>query len=160
LLDELRVRIDAARGTRDRMRGLLEAVLSVGRDLELNDVLHRIVEAAAELVDAQYGALGVLDPAGDRIVSFVFTGLSDEEAAAIGRYPSGHGVLGELIRQQVPLRLDDVRSHPASSGFPPGHPPMRSFLGVPVRVHGKAFGNLYLAEKRGGVPFDEEDEAV
>ncbi|HEY8455612.1 MAG TPA: GAF domain-containing sensor histidine kinase [Actinopolymorphaceae bacterium] len=160
LLDELRVRIDAARGTRDRMRGLLEAVLSVGRDLELKEVLHRIVEAAAELVDAQYGALGVLDPSGERIVSFVYTGLSEEEAAAIGAYPSGRGVLGELIRHPLPLRLDDITSHPVSYGFPPGHPPMRTFLGVPIRVHGKAFGNLYLTEKRGGVPFDAEDEAV
>ncbi|EMF00659.1 GAF domain-containing sensor histidine kinase [Streptomyces mobaraensis NBRC 13819 = DSM 40847] len=160
LLEELQARIDAARGTRDRVHSLLEAVLSVGRQLDLTQVLQRIVEAAATLVDARYAALGVIGPDGRTLAQFLTVGLSDEEIAAIGPYPTGKGLLGELIRHPEPLRLSDLATHPASYGFPAGHPPMRTFLGVPVRVRDEVFGNLYLTDKRGGGEFDAEDEAV
>ncbi|WP_308011790.1 sensor histidine kinase [Actinacidiphila acidipaludis] len=158
LLDELKVRIDAARGTQDRIHSLLEAVLSVGRELDLPHVLRRIVESAVLLVDAEYGALGVVE--GDRLSEFLTVGVTEEEVREIGPLPSGHGILGELIRHPVPLRLDEIADHPASYGFPPHHPPMRSFLGVPIRVREEVFGNLYLTEKRGGRAFDAEDETV
>ncbi|MGW4806202.1 GAF domain-containing protein [Kitasatospora sp. NPDC004272] len=159
LLDELQSRLDAARGTRDRVHSLLEAVLAVGRDLELTQVLRHIVEAAVTLVDARYGALGVIGE--DRKLSqFVPVGLSEEQARRIGPLPSGHGILGELIRHPEPLRLPRLADHPASYGFPPHHPPMNSFLGVPIRIRGKVFGNLYLTEKRGAEEFDAEDESV
>ncbi|MFJ7105606.1 MULTISPECIES: sensor histidine kinase [Streptomyces] len=160
LLEELQARIDAARGTRDRVHSLLEAVLSVGRELELEQALHSIVEAAAALVDARYAALGVIGPDGKRLSAFHTVGVSDEEIARIGHYPEGHGILGELIRHPKPLRLPKLSEHPASYGFPPHHPPMNTFLGVPIRVRDQVFGNLYLTEKRGGAQFDEEDESV
>ncbi|MDN3266957.1 GAF domain-containing sensor histidine kinase [Streptomyces sp. MA15] len=160
LLEELQARIDAARGTRDRVHSLLEAVLSVGRELELEQALHSIVEAAAALVDAQYAALGVIGPDGKRLSAFHTVGVSDEEIARIGHFPEGHGILGELIRRPEPLRAAKLSEHPASYGFPPHHPPMNTFLGVPIRVRDQVFGNLYLTEKRGGLQFDEEDESV
>ncbi|MGY6022612.1 GAF domain-containing protein [Streptomyces spinosirectus] len=160
LLEELQARLDAARGTRDRVHSLLEAVLSVGRELDLEQALHSIVEAAAALVDAEYAALGVIGPDGKRLSAFHTIGVSDEVIAEIGPYPEGHGILGELIRHPEPLRLAKISQHPASYGFPAHHPPMNSFLGVPIRVRDHVFGNLYLTEKRGGVQFDEEDEAV
>jgi signal transduction histidine kinase len=159
LLDELQTRIEAVRGTRDRLHSLLEAVLSVGRELELGQVLRGIVEAAVVLVDAEYGALGVIGKE-ERLAQFLPVGIGDELRKQIGDLPSGHGLLGELIRHPEPLRLSELSQHPASSGFPPNHPPMHSFLGVPVRVREEVFGNLYLTEKRGGVEFDAEDEAV
>ncbi|MGI5253407.1 GAF domain-containing protein [Actinacidiphila glaucinigra] len=159
LLDELQSRIDAVRGTRDRVHSLLEAVLTVGRELDLPQVLRRIAEAAVLLVDAEYGALGVI---GDdaRLAQFLTVGVGDEQIEAIGPLPSGHGILGELIRHPAPLRLEEIGQHPASYGFPPNHPPMHSFLGVPIRVRDEVFGNLYLTEKRGGKEFDGEDETV
>ncbi|MCX4555591.1 sensor histidine kinase [Streptomyces umbrinus] len=159
LLDELQSRIDAARGTQDRVHSLLEAVLSVGRELDLPQVLRRIVEAAVVLVDAEYGALGVI---GDdsRLSEFLTVGMRDEQRAEIGDLPSGHGILGELIRHPVPLRLPELSEHPSSYGFPAHHPPMHSFLGVPIRVRDRVFGNIYLTEKRGADEFDAEDEAV
>ncbi|WUC46143.1 GAF domain-containing sensor histidine kinase [Streptomyces cellulosae] len=160
LLEELQARIDAARGTRDRVRSLLEAVLSVGRELDLEQALYSIVEAAAALVDARYAALGVIGPDGRRLSAFHTVGVSDEEIARIGHYPEGHGILGELIRHPEPLRVPKLSEHPASYGFPPHHPPMNTFLGVPIRVRDQVFGNLYLTEKRGGAQFDEEDESV
>lgn len=160
LLEELQARIDAARGTRDRVHSLLEAVLSVGRELELEQALRSIVEAAAVLVDAEYAALGVIGPDGRTLSAFHTVGVCEEEIAAIGPYPEGHGILGELIRHPEPLRLPKISEHPASYGFPPGHPPMNSFLGVPIRVREQVFGNLYLTEKRGGADFDAEDESV
>ncbi|MEU6335042.1 GAF domain-containing sensor histidine kinase [Streptomyces cellulosae] len=160
LLEELQARIDAARGTRDRVRSLLEAVLSVGRELDLEQALYSIVEAAAALVDARYAALGVIGPDGKRLSAFHTVGVSDEEIARIGHYPEGHGILGELIRHPEPLRVPKLSEHPASYGFPPHHPPMNTFLGVPIRVRDQVFGNLYLTEKRGGAQFDEEDESV
>ncbi|MFC8513269.1 GAF domain-containing protein [Streptomyces sp. NPDC057257] len=160
LLEELQARLDAARGTRDRVHSLLEAVLSVGRELDLEQALHSIVEAAATLVDAEYAALGVIGPDGSRLSAFHTVGVSDEQIARIGPYPEGHGILGELIRHPEPLRLVKISQHPASYGFPAHHPPMNTFLGVPIRVREQVFGNLYLTEKRGGVQFDEEDESV
>ncbi|MFB6812411.1 GAF domain-containing protein [Streptomyces sp. NPDC056387] len=160
LLDELQVRIDAVRGTRDRVHSLLEAVVSVGRELDLAQVLRRIVEAAALLVDAEYGALGVIGPDGRTLVQFLTVGLTDEEIAEIGPLPAGHGLLGEVIHHPEPLRLTDLGTHSSSYGFPAHHPPMRTFLGVPIRVRDEVFGNLYLTDKRGGVDFDTEDETV
>ncbi|MGW2618983.1 sensor histidine kinase [Streptomyces sp. NPDC001500] len=160
LLEELQARLDAARGTRDRVHSLLEAVLSVGRELDLEQALHSIVEAAASLVDAEYAALGVIGPDGKRLSAFHTVGVSAEEIARIGPYPEGHGILGELIRHPEPLRLAKLSDHPASYGFPAHHPPMNTFLGVPIRVRDHVFGNLYLTEKRGGAQFDEEDVSV
>ncbi|MGW7551557.1 sensor histidine kinase [Streptomyces rimosus] len=160
LLEELQARIDAARGTRDRVHSLLEAVVSVGRELDLPQVLRRIVEAAALLVDAEYAALGVIGPDGRRLSQFLTVGLTPEQVAAIGPLPAGHGILGELIRNPEPLRLSDLSAHPSSYGFPAHHPPMRTFLGVPIRVRDEVFGNLYLTDKRGGHDFDAEDESV
>ena len=158
LLDELQIRIDAVRGTRDRVNSLLEAVLSVGRELDLPQVLRQIVESAVVLVDAEYGALGVVE--GARLSEFLTVGVTEEQVKKIGPLPKGHGILGELIRHPEPLRLPEISQHPASYGFPPHHPPMRSFLGVPIRVRDEVFGNLYLTEKRDGRDFDGEDEAV
>ncbi|WP_308440097.1 sensor histidine kinase [Streptomyces griseosporeus] len=160
LLEELQARIDAARGTRDRVHSLLEAVLSVGRELNLEQALRRIVEAAAVLVDAEYAALGVIGPDGKRLSAFHTVGVGADRIARIGPYPEGHGILGELIRHPEPLRLAKLSQHPASYGFPAHHPPMNTFLGVPIRVRDQVFGNLYLTEKRGGLQFDEEDESV
>jgi signal transduction histidine kinase len=160
LLEELQARLDAARGTRDRVHSLLEAVLSVGRELDLEQALFSIVEAAAALVDAEYAALGVIGPDGKRLSAFHTVGVSEEQIAGIGPYPEGHGILGELIRHPEPLRLAKISDHPASYGFPAHHPPMNSFLGVPIRVRDQVFGNLYLTEKRGGGEFDEEDVSV
>ncbi|MCI0386140.1 GAF domain-containing sensor histidine kinase, partial [Streptomyces sp. CNQ085] len=159
LLDELQARVDAVRGTRDRVRSLLEAVMSVGQELDLAHALQRIVEAAVLLVDAEYGALGVIGEDG-RLSQFIPVGIDEETVETIGPLPSGHGLLGELIRHPEPLRIPDLAEHRNSSGFPPNHPPMHSFLGVPIRVREEVFGNLYLTEKRGGAEFDAEDEAV
>ncbi|MEU9497449.1 GAF domain-containing sensor histidine kinase [Streptomyces sp. NPDC048196] len=140
------------------MRSLLDAVMGLGRGLELPQVLRGIVEAAVTLTDAEYGALGVV---GDgQLAQFLPVGMSDELIGLIGRAPCGRGILGELIRNPSPLRLTDLTRHPHSYGFPANHPPMRTFLGVPVRVRDEVFGNLYLTEKRGGGSFDADDEAV
>ena len=160
LLGELQSRIDAARGTRDRVQSLLEAVMSVGRELDLAQALHRIVEAAAVLVDARYAALGVIGPDGETLSQFLTVGMPQDEVDGIGTLPSGHGILGELIRHPEPLRLTELSTHPASYGFPARHPPMHTFLGVPVRVRDQVFGNLYLTDKHGGQDFDADDEAV
>ena len=160
LLGELQTRLAAVATTRDRVHSLLEAVVEVGGDLDLQVVLHRIADAAATLVDAEYGALGVISEDGQALSQFLVVGIDEKMVEKIGSLPAGHGVLGELIRDPHPLRLNDLSSHAQSFGFPPGHPPMHSFLGVPIRVRDTVFGNLYLTEKRGGGEFDEEDEAV
>lgn len=134
-------------------------MLAVASELEFPAALQRIVETAADLVDARYGALGVLDETGTRLAEFLTVGLSDEERARIGQPPEGHGLLGRLIVDATPLRLPDLTAHPDRFGFPPGHPPMRSFLGVPVRIRG-VFGNLYLTDKRGADAFTELDEEL
>ena len=158
LLAELRHRLQAVLDTRDRTHALLEAVVAVGSHLELEVVLRQIVEAAVELVSARYGALGVVGDGG-RLVEFVPVGLDESEIARIHHWPEGRGLLGKLITDPHPLRLHDISADPGSSGFPEGHPPMRTFLGVPVRIRDEVYGNLYLTEKRGG-EFDEEDEAL
>jgi signal transduction histidine kinase len=159
LLAELQARLRAVLATRDRMRGLLEAVVAIGSGLDLPSTLRRIVETAVGLVDATYGALGVIGE-GKRLAEFIPVGLSQEEISRIHHWPEGRGLLGLLIDDPRPLRLADIAAHPASSGFPDGHPPMRGFLGVPVRVRDEVFGNLYLASKRDGGEFTEDDEAV
>ena len=159
LLAELQVRLNAVLGTRDRVHALLEAVVSVGSDLDLETVLRRIVETATRLVDASYGALGVIGQE-RTLVQFIPVGLTGEEIARIEHWPHGLGLLGLLIKDARPLRLARISDHPESHGFPPGHPPMGGFLGVPIRVRDAVFGNLYLTEKRGGAEFDEEDEAI
>lgn len=159
LLDGLQAQVERVRGTRDRVHALLDAVLAVGSDLELDVVLRRIVESAVALVDAEYGALGVLGEE-EGLGQFITVGIDDETVARIGPYPRGRGILGLLIREPHPLRLADLGQHPESSGFPAHHPPMRTFLGAPVRVRDQVFGNLYLTNKRGGAEFDEEDESV
>jgi signal transduction histidine kinase len=159
LLAELQGRLQAVVATRDRVHGLLEAVLAVGSSPELEAVLRRIVEAAVTLVDARYGALGVVGEDG-RLAEFIPVGLDEAEIAAIDHWPEGLGLLGRLISDPRPLRLPNIADHIYSSGFPDGHPPMRTFLGVPVRIRDEVYGNLYLTEKRGGAPFDEEDEVL
>ena len=159
LLGELQSRLRSVLDTRDRLNGLLDAVLAVGSELDLPVVLRRIVEAAVTLVDARYGALGVV---GDdhRLDEFITVGIDEAGIARIGALPLGGGLLGQLIDDPRPLRLDDLAHHPSSVGVPPGHPPMRSFLGVPIRVRDVVFGNLYLTEKQGADTFDADDEAV
>jgi len=159
LLAELQGRLQAVMSTRDRVHGLLEAVIAVGSDLELEAVLRRIVEAAVTLVDARYGALGVIGEDG-RLADFIPVGMDEGTIAGIDHWPEGRGLLGLLIKDPNPLRLAEIASQPHSSGFPDGHPPMRTFLGVPVRIRDEVYGNLYLTEKRDGVTFDEEDETL
>jgi signal transduction histidine kinase len=159
LLSELQARLQTVVATRDRVYTLLEAVVAVGTNLDLETVLKQIVEAAITLVRARYGALGIIGEGG-RLAEFVPVGLAGEEIEAIHHWPEGRGLLGALITDPRPLRLPDISGSPKSSGFPPGHPPMGSFLGVPVRVRDEVYGNLYLTEKEGGAEFDEEDEAL
>jgi signal transduction histidine kinase len=139
-----------------RLRALIEAGIAVSSELSLDAVLQRIVEAAAEITGAPYAALGVIDRSGHVLERFVTTGISREQHEAIGGLPRGRGILGVLIHDARPLRLDDLSKDPRSVGFPPHHPPMRSFLGVPILLRGVAYGNLYLTEKEGG--FTDEDE--
>ena len=160
LLDELRGRAQASTQAQQRLSALLDAVMAVNAGLDLAEVLTRIVRSACELVDAKYGALGVLGPDGEHLVEFVTRGLTPEEHDAIGDLPRGHGVLGLLIRDPRPLRLGNLADHPDSYGFPPNHPPMGSFMGTPVLIRDQVFGNLYLTEKIGATGFTAEDEAI
>ena len=159
LLAELQSRLQAVLATRDRVHALLEAVVAIGGNLDLEVVLHKIVEAAASLVRARYGALGVIGP-GRQLAEFIPVGLDDEQIESIAHWPQGLGILGRLISDPRPLRLADLTADPDSAGFPAGHPPMRSFLGVPIRIRDEVYGNLYLTEKEGGGTFDEEDETL
>ncbi|GAB2794507.1 sensor histidine kinase [Amycolatopsis magusensis] len=159
VLRDLQDRIELLIDTRDKMDGLLDAVLAVASGLELDTTLRRIVQAAIDLGEAKYGALGVL--ADDTsLAEFVYIGIDEQSRERIGHLPEGHGVLGLVIDEAKPLRLDEISRHPASVGFPPNHPPMHSFLGVPVRVRDEVFGNLYLTEKKDGEQFTEDDEVV
>ncbi len=142
----------------NRLRRLLEVGAVIVSELDLELVLRSVVEAACELTGARYGALGVLDRDREALERFIHHGIDEETRREIGTLPRGRGVLGELIREPVPLRLRDVGAHPHSYGFPPSHPPMRSFLGVPIAIRGEAYGNLYLTEKRGAVEFGDADE--
>lgn len=139
---------------------LLHAVLAIASDLDLEGMMLRIVESAVELVDARYGALGVLDEDGVGLAQFVTAGIDDQAHRAIGQLPAGHGILGLLIVDPRPLRLPDLRAHPDSYGFPPQHPPMRSFLGVPIRIRDEVFGNLYLTDKVSAGEFSALDEEL
>jgi signal transduction histidine kinase len=142
------------------LRQLLAAVLSVGSDLDLTSVLDRIVRTATDLAEARYGALGVLDAKGSELAQFLTVGIDDETRAQIGELPRGHGILGLLILKPQPIRLPDLGEHPDSFGFPPNHPPMRSFLGVPIRVRDEVFGNLYLTDKTTAEVFSDIDEEL
>lgn len=148
----------------EQVSRLLEAVAAMSSDLGLAVVLQRMVASACQLVDAQYAALGVLGPGTDveriRLIEFITEGADEETIRRIGHHPDGRGILGVLIRDPRPLRLHDLATHPQSRGFPAGHPPMRSFLGVPVRIQDRVFGNLYLTEKRGGGDFTDGDEEM
>jgi len=140
-------------------RGLFSAVVAVAAGLELGATLRRIVQAAVDLVDATYGALGVLGPDGE-LTEFVHVGVDQATQAEIGELPRGRGILGLLVSHPAPIRLEDMTDHPSAVGFPPGHPVMKSFLGVPVRVRGRVFGNLYLTDKRGAEGFSTADERI
>jgi len=144
----------------DRLRAIVDAGVALASELSLDAVLQKIVEAAAELTGARYAALGVLDPGGQALERFIVTGMDDATQEAIGHLPRGRGVLGALIEDARPLRLDDLSADPRSVGFPEHHPPMRTFLGVPIRLRGVVYGNLYLTEKSDGDPFTQEDEEL
>jgi signal transduction histidine kinase len=159
LLAELQVRLDEVLATRDRINALFEAVVAVGASLDLEVALRDIVKAAVRLVDAKYGAMGVIGEAG-QLAEFIPIGVTEEEISRIHHWPEGKGLLGALITDPKPVRIADLGVHSLSSGFPAGHPPMTSFLGVPIRIRDEVYGNLYLTEKRDGREFDEEDEAV
>ncbi|MEP7089402.1 MAG: GAF domain-containing protein [Nocardioidaceae bacterium] len=146
-------------GLPDDVRSLLDAVVAISADLDLHTMLDRIVVSACRITGARYGALGVLGN-NRELVDFVTSGLTAAEHAAIGELPRGHGILGLLIEEPHALRLRTLAAHPASYGFPPNHPPMDSFLGVPVRIRGTVFGNLYLTEKQGGGDFTDQDELL
>ncbi|MFD6394240.1 GAF domain-containing sensor histidine kinase [Nocardia sp. NPDC055029] len=162
LLREVQDRITQIVDVRDRMDRLMEAMLVVTAGLDLDNTLRTIVHTAIELVDAGYGALGVreTDKTSNQLAEFVYEGIDDRTRVLIGDLPRGHGVLGVLIADPKPIRLTNLSDHPSSVGFPPNHPPMRTFLGVPVQVRGEVFGNLYLTEKAGGQEFTEDDEVV
>ncbi|SHF70665.1 sensor histidine kinase [Streptoalloteichus hindustanus] len=159
LLGQVQERLSEIVRTRDRLQGLLDAILAVATGLDLDTTLQRIATAAADLADARYAALGVLG-SGPTLSRFVYVGIDAETRARMGHLPEGRGLLGQLIRDPHPLRLEDLTQHPASVGFPANHPPMRTFLGVPVRVRDEVFGNLYLSEKRDGGTFTADDEVV
>jgi signal transduction histidine kinase len=144
----------------DRLRALFGATLALNSELSLDALLQRFVETAATLTGARYAALGVIDESGTALERFVTSGVDDETHRAIGDLPRGRGILGALIRDARPLRLHDLSEDPRSVGFPPGHPSMRTFLGVPVLLRGVAYGNLYLTEKSAGDDFTDEDEEI
>jgi signal transduction histidine kinase len=161
LLRELLQRAGQFMDDQRRLGLLLDGVVSISSDLSLDGVLRRIVETASELVDARYAALGVLGSGVDRrLQAFITNGVTEEQREQIGDLPRGQGLLGLIIDRPEPLRLHDIAEHPESFGFPPHHPPMRSFLGVPVRIRDKVFGNLYLTEKTDGGDFTDKDESV
>lgn len=141
-----------------QLLALREAALAISANLSLAETLKHIVTAAAELVEAQYAALGVPDEAGEYLAEFVTTGLTPEAEARIGHRPRGHGILGVILREGESLRLRDLHDHPRSVGFPPNHPPMQSFLGVPITRKGERLGNLYLTNKRTADEFSPEDQ--
>jgi len=157
---ELREIGETARRQATQLRALHEAELALSSDLTLETLLRRIVELARELTGARYGALAVVDDAG-HIVRFLTSGLTAEELARLGEPPTGRGLLGPIFTDHRPIRVDEIAGDPRSVGFPPGHPPMRTYLGLPIILHGRTYGNLYLTDKHspsGPVPFTEEDE--
>src|SRR5438067_4477003 len=150
----------AATAAQERMQALIEAGIALSSELSLDAVLQKLVETAAELTGARYAALGVLDATGARLERFLTTGIDPATHALIGDLPTGRGILGVLIRDAEPLRLHDLSEDPRSVGFPPDHPPMHTFLGVPVSLRGVAYGNLYLTEKNAGDFTGEDEETV
>lgn len=159
LLAELLERVGEVVDSRERLRALLDAVVGIASDLDLHGTLERIAEAARQLAHAQYGALGVLGPDG-KLDEFITRGIRPEQHAAIGDLPTGRGVLGLLIQDPRPVRMPEITQHPQSYGFPPNHPPMHSFLGVPIHIRDQVFGNLYLANKQDADQFSDDDEQV
>ncbi|WP_313673629.1 GAF domain-containing protein [Mycolicibacterium sp.] len=159
LLIEVQDRVEQAVKGRDRLDGLVEAMLVVTSGLDLDTTLKTIVKSATKLVDARYGALGIRGE-GHQIVDFVLEGMGEADFEVIGRAPQGIGVLGVLLDDPKSIRLDEISNHPASVGFPPNHPPMHTFLGVPVRIRDEIYGNLYLTEKANGEPFTDDDEVL
>jgi signal transduction histidine kinase len=156
----MRLFADSVSTMADRMRALLEAGVALTSELSLEALLQRVVEVAAELTEARYAALGVIDPSGTELERFITTGIDPQTHAAIGDLPRGRGILGVLIRESEVLRLHELSDDPRSVGFPPNHPPMHTFLGVPLHLRGVAYGNLYLTEKAGGADFNGEDEEI
>jgi signal transduction histidine kinase len=152
--------VSAVSPNENRMRALVETGVAIASELSLDALLQRLVESAAELTGARYAALGVIDRSGSELERFLTTGIDAVTQAAIGELPRGRGILGVLIRDDAPLRLRDLGEDPRSVGFPPNHPPMATFLGVPVHLRGVAYGNFYLTEKAGGEDFTEEDEEL
>ncbi len=150
----------AVSSNENRLRALVETGVAITSELSLDALLQRLVEAASELTGARYAALGVIDRSGSGLERFLTTGIDAETHAAIGKLPRGRGILGVLIREDAPLRLHSLGDDPRSVGFPPNHPPMSTFLGVPVHLRGVAYGNLYLTEKAGGEDFTEEDQEL
>ena len=144
---------------RHRLQRMLDAVLAITADTDTRTVLHRIVAAAADLVAARYGALGVLDEGGE-VVDLITVGIDDPQLCASMGLPQGHGLLHSLVDDMQPLRVADVCAHPRSVGYPPGHPVMRTLLGVPLMVRGTVYGDLYLADKKDGMPFTGDDEEL
>lgn len=159
LLAEVRDRVEEIVEGRDRLDGLVDAMLSVTSGLDLDATLRTIVHTAIDLIDARYGALGVRGH-DHELVEFIYEGIDEPTRHAIGPLPQGLGVLGVLIDDPQPIRLENIHDHPASVGFPAHHPPMRTFLGVPIRIRDEVFGNLYLTEKSSGQPFSEDDEVL
>lgn len=159
LFREVQERLEKILDAREYLDGLLHSMLVITEGLDLEDTLQTIVTSAAQLVDAKYGALGVRGH-NRELSAFIVHGIDDTTAARIGPLPTGHGVLGLLIDEPHAIRLSRLSDHPMSVGFPPGHPPMNTFLGVPIRVREEVFGNLYLTEKANGRSFTEDDEAV
>src|SRR5689334_22408554 len=156
LLEQLVDRIRDVQNTQGRLRGLLRANLEVAHGVDIELVLKHIVAAAKELVNARYAALGVIRDG--RLVRFLHEGMDPDLVHRIGDLPQGKGVLGALVDDPRPVRLHDIAEHPASVGFPDGHPPMHAFLGVPIKVGDRVFGNLYLTEKLTGGDFSPDDE--
>ncbi|MEU7909372.1 GAF domain-containing sensor histidine kinase [Actinoplanes sp. NPDC049118] len=160
LLQEMLDRVGEVMTSRERLRALLDAVVGIGTDLDLRSTLQRIVASACALAGARYGALGVIGANRTELSDFITHGMDPETHARIGDLPHGRGVLGLLITDPHPVRLPDINKHPDSYGFPPHHPPMHSFLGVPVRTRDQIFGNLYLSEKQGAAEFSDDDEQI
>lgn len=149
---------DDPTGAGDHARRLVDVGAGLLSELDLEALLNTVVKRARELTGAEYAAIGVLDRGGKELERFIYVGIDDDVRRDIGDLPRGRGILGELIRNPEPLRLHDVDTHPRAYGFPPGHPPMHTFLGLPIRVRGEVYGNLYMTEKQGGADFDDEDE--
>ncbi|RMI37120.1 PP2C family protein-serine/threonine phosphatase [Streptomyces triticirhizae] len=161
-LDRISEQLHALARAQGSLQGLLDAVMGISSELELPAVLRRIVSTAMDLVGARYGALGVLDEEGDELSEFVPLGLNARELEDLSgvELPRGRGLLGHLIHHPEPLRVAEISEHPESAGYPPGHPPMRTLLGVAIRVRERVYGNIYLSDRRDGRPFDEHNEGV